>query len=95
MYKRQIQYQWEILNGSIWESIPGATNPSYNTGVLTLTTQYRVFVSATQNGCEDVYSSIVSVIVTPDISISAQPVGGDICTGGSFDISVVASGRCV
>ncbi len=87
-----IQYQWEILNGSTWDAISGATAPAYNTGVLTTTTQYRVFVYATQNGCEDVYSSIVTVTVTPDIAISAQPVGGSICEGGNFDLSVTASG---
>ena len=87
-----IQYQWERFNGSTWEPIVGANSPTYNTGALTGTTQYRVFVSATQNGCEDVYSSIVIVTVTPDISISVQPVGGAICTGGNLDLSVVASG---
>ena len=66
-----IQYQWEIFNGTIWVSISGANSASYNTGILTATTQYRVYVSASENGCEDVFSSIVSVIVTPDISISA------------------------
>ncbi len=87
-----ILYQWEQLIGSTWTTIAGATLPTYNTGVLTTTTQYRVFVSATESGCEDVFSSIVSVIVTPDIAISAQPVGGSICTGGNFDLSVTASG---
>ncbi|MEO5905903.1 MAG: hypothetical protein ABIQ11_04220, partial [Saprospiraceae bacterium] len=87
-----IQYQWEVYNGTTWNSIPGATNTTYNTGALTTTTQYRVFVYATQNGCEDVHSEIISVTVTPDISISVQPVGGSICTGGTFDLSVTASG---
>ena len=87
-----IQYQWEILNGSTWESIPGATNATYNTGTLTATTDYRIFVSATQNGCEDVYSNIVTVTVTPDISISGQPVGGEVCAGGTWLLNVIASG---
>ena len=87
-----IQFQWEVYNGSSWVSIPGANAPNYNTGVLSATTQYRVFVSASENGCEDIYSTIATVTVTPDISISAQPVGGEICTGGNFDLSVTASG---
>ncbi|HJW31597.1 MAG TPA: hypothetical protein VJ508_20370, partial [Saprospiraceae bacterium] len=87
-----IQYQWEQYNGTTWNVIPGATLPAYNTGILTNTTLYRVFVYAVENGCEDVYSNEVSVIVTPDISITAQPVGGSICTGGTFSLSVTASG---
>ncbi len=87
-----IQYQWQILNGGIWEDLAGANSPAFNTGVLTVTTQYRVFVSANQNGCEDIYSNIVSVVVTPDISISSPPVGGSICTGGNFTLLVEASG---
>jgi hypothetical protein len=49
-------------------------------------------VNADESGCEDVYSTEVTVTVTPDISISAQPIGGSICTGGNFDLSVTASG---
>ena len=70
----------------------GTDAPSYNTGALTASTDYRVFVNADESGCEDVYSAIVTVIVTPDISISAQPVGGSICVGGDFNLSVTASG---
>jgi hypothetical protein len=45
-----------------------------------------VFVNASENGCEDIYSTQVTVTVTPDITISAQPVGGSICTGGNLDL---------
>jgi hypothetical protein len=87
-----IQYQWEIFNGGSWLPISGATTSTYNTGVLSVTSQYRVFVYATPSGCEDFYSTIVTATVFPDIAISAQPVGGSICTGGNFDLSVTASG---
>jgi protocatechuate 3,4-dioxygenase beta subunit len=87
-----IQYQWEVFDGSDWVVIGGANLSSYNTGVLTQTTAYRVSVSAGESGCEDLYSAEVTVTVTPDISISAQPAGGSICTGGNFDLSVTASG---
>ena len=49
-------------------------------------------MNADESGCEDLMSANVTVIVTPDISISAQPVGGSICTGGNCDLSVTASG---
>jgi hypothetical protein len=89
---QQYNINGKIFNGTTWVAIGGATNPTYNTGTLTTTTQYRVFVYATQNGCEDIFSTIVSVNVFPDIAITAQPVGGAICTGGNFDLSVTASG---
>jgi hypothetical protein len=87
-----IQYQWEIYSSGIWVPISGATASTYIAGPLTSTTEYRVFVYANQSGCEDVYSSPVTVTVFPDINISAQPVGGAICTGGDFNLSVTASG---
>ena len=84
-----IHFQWQSFNGSEWVNV-GIDQPTYNTGVLTATTTYRVFVNADESGCEDVTSAEVIVTVTPDISISAQPVGGSICTGGNFDLSVAA-----
>jgi hypothetical protein len=87
-----IHYQWQQRTGPSTWVVVGADQNTYNTGALTATTIYRVFVNADESGCEDVYSSEVTVTVTPDISISAQPVGGSICTGGNFDLSVTASG---
>jgi hypothetical protein len=86
-----IHYQWQSFDGTNWANV-GADQNTYNTGVLTATTTYRVFVSADESGCEDVTSVEVIVTVTPDIAISAQPIGGSICTGGNFDLSVTASG---
>jgi hypothetical protein len=87
-----IHYQWEQQTGpTTWITV-GTDAPNYNTGALTATTIYRVWVNADESGCEDLYSSTVTVTVFPDISISAQPVGGSICTGGNFDLSVTASG---
>ena len=87
-----IQFQWETFDGADWIAIPGATSSVFNTGALSVSTLYRVFVFATESGCEDVTSSEALVTVTPDISISGQPVGGSICEGGNFDLNVTASG---
>ena len=86
-----IQYLWQYFDGTDWVDT-GLGQADYNTGPLTDTTEYRVLVYADESGCDDQYSNIVSVNVTPDISITAQPVGGSICTGGNFDLSVMASG---
>jgi hypothetical protein len=80
-----------MFDGTSW-SVVGIDSNGYNTGILTTTTTYRVFVHADESGCEDVYSAEATVIVTPDIAISADPVGGSICEGGNFDLSVSASG---
>ena len=86
-----IHYQWEQQTGPTTWVVVGTDSPNYNTGALTITTIYRVWVNADESGCEDVYSSEVTVNVTPDIVITAQPVGGSICTGGDFSLSVTAS----
>jgi hypothetical protein len=87
-----IHYQWEQQTGpTTWITV-GTDSPNYNTGALTATTIYRVWVNADESGCEDVYSIQVTVTVFPDISISAQPVGGSICTGGNLNLTVTASG---
>ena len=86
-----IHYQWQYFDGTDWVDT-GFDQADYNTGTLTDTTDYWVHIYASESGCEDVYSTVVTVNVTPDISITAQPVGGSICTGGNFDLSVIASG---
>jgi len=84
-------YQWQYFNGTSWIDV-GTDQASYNTGTLTATTDYRVFVHADESGCDDVYSAIVSVEIVPEISISADPEGGIICSGGNFTLNVTASG---
>jgi hypothetical protein len=66
-----IHYQWQMFDGSGYVNI-GADSPNYNTGALSQTTTYRVYVHAEESGCEDEYSENSTVIVAPDITISAQ-----------------------
>ena len=90
-----IQYQWQDSTASgTWQNVSevGGNTSGFVTDPLSQTTWYRIFVYATESGCEDIYSQVVTVVVSPDISISVQPVGGSICTGGNFDLSVTASG---
>src|SRR5690606_16845687 len=65
---------------------------NYNTGELNETTTYRVLVFANESGCESIYSADVTVTVEPDIEITGQPVGGEICEGGIFTLTVAATG---
>ena len=47
---------------------------------------------ANENGCEDVFSSIVTVTVVPDILITAQPQNIEECIGGNDVLNVTTTG---
>ncbi|MCX6251191.1 MAG: T9SS type A sorting domain-containing protein [Bacteroidetes bacterium] len=88
-----LNYQWQYYTSS-WITATGtSTNASYTTPTLTTTTQYRVYISApTGNGCDPIYSRITYVNVVGDPGITVQPVDATICTGGTQNLTVTASG---
>ncbi|MGL3001701.1 PKD domain-containing protein, partial [Flavobacterium sp. RSSB_23] len=85
-------YQWESsTNGtSGWSSIGGATSNTYSSPALLSTTYYRCIVTSATPNCT-LTSNAVKVEVIPDPSITTQPSDGTICTGGSYNLSVVAT----
>ena len=92
-----ISYQWQSSDdgSSDWANATGsgATTDIYTPESTTSgTTYYRVLINASGIGCGQVESTVVPVIIAPEITITAQPVGGSICAGGNFDLSVTASG---
>jgi hypothetical protein len=70
----------------------GINDPAYTTGILTSTTYYQCIISQTGYGCDLVVSNCIAVNVNPDITITNQPLGDTICTGGTIIMSVSASG---
>ena len=70
----------------------GTDQSAYNTGILTTTTTYRVYVSADESGCEDIYSEEVIVTVLPDLLITAQPNPVSECIGGTDQMFVTITG---
>jgi hypothetical protein len=88
-------YQWQdsIALGT-WQNVSeaGGNTTSFTTDPLSQTTFYRVFVSASENGCEDVWSNVVPVVEFPDIQITGQAVGGSLCEGGIWNLIVLANG---
>jgi hypothetical protein len=64
------------------------TPPSTTAG----TTYYRVTVSAGGNGCPPVTSTNSTVIIRPDLVITAQPISLDECVGSNNTISVTTTG---
>ena len=88
-------YQWQDSTATgQWTNVSetGGTSTNFTTDALTQTTYYRVFVYATQNGCEDVFSATVTVNVYDDIQITGMSDGGAVCEGGPWDLSVMAMG---
>lgn len=60
-----ISYQWEILQGGTWQSIPGATMASYTPGAITTFSSYR---RRAYNDCGNSgYSNQVDIYVYPPI----------------------------
>ena len=64
------------------------TPPSTTAGTI----YYRVTITAAGNGCPPVTSSNSTVVVRPDLVITAQPVDRDECVGGNQTISVTTTG---
>ncbi|MDA3911584.1 MAG: T9SS type A sorting domain-containing protein [Bacteroidales bacterium] len=80
-----LTYQW-YKNGS---PISGATGTSYN---ATTSGNYYCIASAAGSGCGSAQTNTVTVTVVADPSITSQPVGGTICSGGSITLSMSATG---
>lgn len=89
-----LNYQWlSSTDNSTFTAVSGATAATYTTPALTQTTYYKVDVSATGNGCTTVTSSVATVIVLSDISITTQPaLRTNICSGSNATLNVVVSG---
>jgi len=64
-------YQWEysIDGGTTWNIIVGETNLTYQPGLLTQTTLYRLHQISGGN-CGDVYTNTVTITVNPQINTS-------------------------
>ena len=79
-------YQWQILNGSNWDDIAGATNFNYSPGALTTATHYRV--KQTDTFCapdQVVYTNevIITVNPTPELVITNPSV----CAPAKVDLT--------
>lgn len=84
-----LTYAWQSNSGSGWSAdIPGATGPSYTTGVITQNTNFRRYPIATYgpNSCRSSNYTEAQVVVMPNATGgSIQTTGGatnlDICSG--------------
>jgi hypothetical protein len=79
-------YTWEHKagNATVFTGISGATASTYNPGVLTVTTSYRVMVTQSVSGCASTYSSEVIKTVYPQFSPgTVTSTAATICAGGT------------
>ncbi|MDB5249550.1 MAG: hypothetical protein JWQ40_3944 [Segetibacter sp.] len=61
-----VSYQWEVLQGGVWQAIAGATSPSYSPEAITANTSYRRKVT---DGCGNPgISNTVEIYVYPPIT---------------------------
>ncbi|MDQ3015304.1 MAG: VWA domain-containing protein, partial [Bacteroidota bacterium] len=89
-----LMIQWQTSpNGSAWSNIAGATLANYSapTGA-TGTIFYRALVIDNLSGCEDPISNNGQVTVSPDLVVSAQPIGFTECVGGNSTMTVSVTG---
>ena len=77
-------YQWQssTTGGAPWTNV-GASSSTYTTPALLTNTYYRVVISATGNDCNTVTSDPALITVVPDPTVSVQPVGTTLCSGGT------------
>ena len=103
-----LTYQWQFESSpGVWANVVNGTPAGVNysaatTATLGITTnngtavigshQYRVLVSASGIGCTTAESGSYTLNIFADPTISVQPVGDEICSGETYDLSVTASG---
>jgi len=88
-----LTYQWQLDSGGGFGDIPGATDSSYTTPVLTTAddgNQYRCIVDGACNGA--VTSDPATLTVLDETSITTHPADATKCPGETATFSVTAAG---
>jgi gliding motility-associated-like protein len=88
-----LSYQWQSDSGSgfVNENNAAAITPNFTSDPLTTNTQFRCLVTSSTTNCT-LTSNTVTATVVPDPVITVQPDNGAVCVGGSFTLSVTATG---
>lgn len=87
-----LSYQWQSNSGSgfVNETNATATTANFTSEVLNGTTQFRCLVTSLTTNCT-LTSNTVTATVVPDPSITVQPAGATICSGGNHTLSVTGA----
>ena len=85
-----VSYQWRILNGNVWNSLPADTNSTFTTPVLNSEAVYDVQVTSA-SGCRWTAPQVsASVHVLPAAVLSATPTNCIAATDGAIDLTITA-----
>ena len=78
-----MQYQWQISTDSVdWSNIPTATQRNFTPNGQTVgRTYYRVFIKATDNFCDSIYSQVASVTIVPKPKVTVSTATPSVCKG--------------
>ena len=91
-----LTYQWQSSpNGSSgWAPIAtNGTSASYDVPTsVSGTFYYRLIVTDASSGCNDPISNVVTVVISPDLSITSSPTSISECVGGNDQMAVIVSG---
>ncbi|TPG39212.1 gliding motility-associated C-terminal domain-containing protein [Flavobacterium pectinovorum] len=87
-----LSYQWQSNSGLgfVNESNASATTANFTSDAINTTTQFRCLVTSSTTNCV-LTSNAITVNVVPDPTITVQPTGGVICSGGNDTLSVTAT----
>lgn len=87
-----LSYQWQSNSGSgfVNETNTTATTANFTSDILNGTTQFRCLVTSSTTNCT-LTSNTVTATVVPDPSITVQPTGATICSGGNHTLSVTGA----
>ncbi len=90
-----LTYTWEQSpDNSTWAAAAGSTNAtSYTPSSASAGTMYyRVRVTDASSGCDAITSAVSTVVITPDLSITANLVNITECVGGNTQLSITTTG---
>ena len=86
-------YQWQSSTNNVsFSNISGATAPTYTASALTATTYYRVVVTQTGSGCDNVTSSTTTITVVSDPIVTASVPQSTVCYGGGVVLTASYTG---
>lgn len=81
----QIQYQWQVFNGTSWDDLAGDTSATLQVSGLTANTQYQCAVTCIANGTGT--STPVTINVSPQPNVTVTPTEYVICSSGSAGLT--------
>ncbi|MEZ5035043.1 MAG: M12 family metallo-peptidase [Chitinophagaceae bacterium] len=90
-----ISYQWQesIDNGANWESIPGATSPTYTIASTTVGMDGNLYRCVVQGACAPATTSgIAKLTVNSSVTVTGNPLDITVCEGLSAGFAAAASG---